>query len=78
MAATQPGRLAVVGLGPGSPGLMAPDARAELDRAQDIVGYATYVQLAGAFRPDQTLRQLLAASLAVASPSLCARARYPS
>jgi precorrin-3B C17-methyltransferase len=49
------GRLAVVGLGPGAPGLMAPDARAELDRAQDIVGYATYVQLAGDFRPDQTL-----------------------
>src|SRR3954468_7649366 len=55
MAPTTSGRLAVVGLGPGSPGLMAPDARVELDRAQDIVGYATYVQLAGAFRPDQTL-----------------------
>jgi precorrin-3B C17-methyltransferase len=55
MASITTGRLAVVGLGPGSPGLMAPDARVELDRAQDIVGYATYVQLAGAFRPDQTL-----------------------
>jgi hypothetical protein len=31
-----------------------------------------------AFRRDQTLRQLLAASLAVASPSLCARSRYSS
>jgi precorrin-3B C17-methyltransferase len=55
MDATKPGRLAVVGLGPGPAGLMAPDARAELDRAEDIVGYATYVRLAGAFRADQTL-----------------------
>jgi precorrin-3B C17-methyltransferase len=47
------GRLAVVGLGPGAAGLMAPAARAELDRAQDIVGYTTYVLLAGPFRPDQ-------------------------
>ncbi len=47
------GRLAVVGLGPGDPALMAPAARAELDHAQDIVGYATYVHLAGPFRPDQ-------------------------
>jgi len=44
------GRLAVVGLGPGAAGL-----RAELDRAQDILGYMTYVQMAGPFRPDQTL-----------------------
>lgn len=47
------GRLAVVGLGPGDAALMAPAARAELDRAQDIVGYTTYIGLAGPFRPDQ-------------------------
>jgi precorrin-2 C20-methyltransferase / precorrin-3B C17-methyltransferase len=52
---TKPGRLAVIGLGPGSAELMAPSVRAELDRAQDIVGYSTYVELAGPFRPDQRL-----------------------
>ncbi|MGQ9658571.1 MAG: precorrin-3B C(17)-methyltransferase [Thermochromatium sp.] len=45
--------MAVVGLGPGSAALMAPAVRAELDRAQDILGYTTYVTLAGPFRPDQ-------------------------
>jgi cobalt-precorrin 5A hydrolase/precorrin-3B C17-methyltransferase len=49
------GRLAVVGLGPGDAALMAPTVRAELRRAQDIVGYETYVRLAGPFRPDQTV-----------------------
>ena len=49
------GRLAVVGLGPGDAALMAPAARAELDRAQDIVGYTTYVRLAGPFGPGQTV-----------------------
>lgn len=53
--APKPGRLAVIGLGPGSAELMAPAVRAELDRAQDIVGYTTYVDLAGPFRPDQRL-----------------------
>ncbi|WP_343047052.1 precorrin-3B C(17)-methyltransferase [Allochromatium humboldtianum] len=53
--APKPGRLAVIGLGPGSAELMAPAVRAELDRAQDIVGYTTYVELAGPFRPDQRL-----------------------
>jgi len=47
------GRLSVVGLGPGSAGLIAPDARAALDDATDIVGYATYVKMAGPFRADQ-------------------------
>jgi len=47
------GRLAVIGLGPGAAELMAPAVREELDRAQDIVGYTTYVEMAGPFRPDQ-------------------------
>jgi precorrin-3B C17-methyltransferase len=34
---------------------MAPAARAELERAQDILGYGLYVRLAGPFRPDQVL-----------------------
>ena len=47
------GRLTVVGLGPGSAGLMVPDARKALDEASDILGYATYVRMAGPLRADQ-------------------------
>ncbi|HEX9449211.1 MAG TPA: precorrin-3B C(17)-methyltransferase, partial [Dongiaceae bacterium] len=53
------GRLAVVGIGPGEIGLMAPLVKTELRRAQDVLGYETYVRMAadaiGGFRPDQTL-----------------------
>ncbi|WP_245411707.1 precorrin-3B C(17)-methyltransferase [Phyllobacterium leguminum] len=47
------GRLAVVGLGPGDPALMAPAVAQELQHAEDILGYETYVRMAGPFRPDQ-------------------------
>ncbi|MGF6770795.1 cobalt-precorrin 5A hydrolase/precorrin-3B C17-methyltransferase [Paraburkholderia sp. GAS199] len=47
------GRLTVIGLGPGSAGLMVPDARAALDQATDILGYDTYVKMAGPLRADQ-------------------------
>ncbi|SFG51965.1 precorrin-3B C(17)-methyltransferase [Pseudomonas sp. NFACC45] len=47
------GRLAVIGLGPGAADLMVPAVRAELDRATDVLGYETYVRMAGPFRPDQ-------------------------
>jgi cobalt-precorrin 5A hydrolase/precorrin-3B C17-methyltransferase len=47
------GRLTVVGLGPGSADLMVPATRAALDQATDILGYATYVDMAGPFRADQ-------------------------
>lgn len=47
------GRLSVVGLGPGAAELMAPVVRRALDEAQDVLGYATYVQMAGPLRPDQ-------------------------
>ena len=49
------GRLTVVGLGPGRAGLMAPEARAALDEATDVLGYETYVTMAGPFRPEQRL-----------------------
>ena len=49
------GKLTVVGLGPGAAGWLAPDARKALDEAEDIVGYASYLGLAGPFRADQTL-----------------------
>jgi precorrin-3B C17-methyltransferase len=37
------GRLAIVGLGPGAPGLLAPDAAEALAAASDLVGYETYM-----------------------------------
>jgi cobalt-precorrin 5A hydrolase / precorrin-3B C17-methyltransferase len=47
------GRLTVIGLGPGSADLMVPAARDALTHATDILGYATYVEMAGPFRADQ-------------------------
>ncbi|MEB0041675.1 MULTISPECIES: precorrin-3B C(17)-methyltransferase [unclassified Pseudomonas] len=47
------GRLAVIGLGPGAAQLMVPAVKAELARANDILGYETYVRMAGPFRADQ-------------------------
>ncbi|MBK1693506.1 precorrin-3B C(17)-methyltransferase [Chromatium weissei] len=47
------GRLAVVGIGPGAAELLAPVVREELALAQDIVGYTTYVEMAGPFRAEQ-------------------------
>ncbi|NYH27886.1 precorrin-3B C(17)-methyltransferase [Paraburkholderia bryophila] len=47
------GRLTVIGLGPGSAELMVPAARLALDHATDILGYETYVKMAGPFRAEQ-------------------------
>ncbi|WP_345816333.1 precorrin-3B C(17)-methyltransferase [Paraburkholderia sp. PREW-6R] len=47
------GRLTVIGLGPGSAELMVPAARRALDDATDILGYETYVRMAGALRAGQ-------------------------
>lgn len=47
------GRLAVIGLGPGAAELMVPAVKAELASAEDILGYETYVRMAGPFRDDQ-------------------------
>ncbi|AWM90059.1 precorrin-3B C(17)-methyltransferase [Pseudomonas sp. 31-12] len=49
------GRLAVIGLGPGAAELMVPAVKAELARANDVLGYETYVRMAGPFREDQVL-----------------------
>lgn len=49
------GRLAVIGLGPGAADLMVPAVKHELARAQDVLGYETYVRMAGPFRDDQVL-----------------------
>ena len=43
----------MIGLGPGAAELMVPAVKAELARAEDILGYETYVRMAGPFRDDQ-------------------------
>ncbi|PTB20062.1 precorrin-3B C(17)-methyltransferase [Trinickia symbiotica] len=47
------GRLTVVGLGPGCAELTVPAARTALSEASDILGYETYLRMAGPFRDDQ-------------------------
>ncbi|MDR5857531.1 precorrin-3B C(17)-methyltransferase [Caballeronia sp. LZ062] len=49
------GTLTVIGLGPGSADLMTPAAKSALIAAQDILGYETYVRMAGPFRADQRI-----------------------
>jgi cobalt-precorrin 5A hydrolase/precorrin-3B C17-methyltransferase len=49
------GRLTVIGLGPGSAALMVPAARDALTLATDILGYATYVNMAGPFSANQRI-----------------------
>ncbi|MEL4375782.1 precorrin-3B C(17)-methyltransferase [Brucella cytisi] len=51
------GKLVVIGLGPGSRELMTPAVQHELEQAEDILGYETYVRMAEEnlrpFRADQ-------------------------
>jgi cobalt-precorrin 5A hydrolase/precorrin-3B C17-methyltransferase len=47
------GRLTVIGLGPGSADLMVPAARTALNAATDILGYDTYLKMAGPLRAGQ-------------------------
>lgn len=47
------GRLTVIGLGPGAAEFMVPAARQALDEAQDLLGYETYITMAGPLRPEQ-------------------------
>ncbi|MGI4862190.1 MAG: precorrin-3B C(17)-methyltransferase [Janthinobacterium lividum] len=47
------GTLRVVGLGPGNKALLAPAARDALQAADDILGYTTYVDMAGPFTARQ-------------------------
>ncbi|AJE23767.1 precorrin-6Y C5,15-methyltransferase (decarboxylating) /precorrin-3 methyltransferase [Azotobacter chroococcum] len=49
------GRLTVVGLGPGAADLMVPAVRRALDEAEDVLGYETYVSMAGPFHAEQRL-----------------------
>ncbi|SDH26443.1 cobalt-precorrin 5A hydrolase / precorrin-3B C17-methyltransferase [Pseudomonas flavescens] len=47
------GRLSVIGLGPGAAEHMTPAVRRVLDEAEDLLGYATYVNMAEPLRPEQ-------------------------
>jgi cobalt-precorrin 5A hydrolase/precorrin-3B C17-methyltransferase len=47
------GRLTVIGLGPGAAEFMVPAARQALDEGQDLLGYETYINMAGPLRPEQ-------------------------
>ncbi|MBP8236100.1 MAG: precorrin-3B C(17)-methyltransferase [Pseudomonas sp.] len=47
------GCLTVIGLGPGAAEFMVPAARQALDQAQDLLGYETYITMAGPLRPEQ-------------------------
>ncbi|WP_271410459.1 precorrin-3B C(17)-methyltransferase [Pseudomonas sp. Q1-7] len=47
------GRLSVIGLGPGAAEFMVPAARRALDEAEDLLGYDTYIRMAGPLRPGQ-------------------------
>ncbi len=47
------GRLTVVGLGPGAAEFMVPAVRQALDEAEDLLGYETYIRMAGPLRADQ-------------------------
>lgn len=49
------GRLSVVGIGPGCTELLAPGVRRALDQAEDVLGYETYVTMAGPYREGQCL-----------------------
>lgn len=49
------GVLAVIGIGPGAAEFMIPAAEHALVNAQDILGYDTYLKMAGPFRADQIM-----------------------
>ncbi|WP_454254839.1 precorrin-3B C(17)-methyltransferase [Pseudomonas sp. Marseille-Q8238] len=49
------GLLSVVGLGPGAADCMIPAVRQALDEAEDVLGYETYVNMAGPFHAGQVL-----------------------
>ncbi|EJM99337.1 precorrin-3B C(17)-methyltransferase [Phyllobacterium sp. YR531] len=49
------GKLTVIGLGPGDPDFMIPAVKQALKQAQDILGYETYIRMAGTFRANQII-----------------------
>jgi cobalt-precorrin 5A hydrolase/precorrin-3B C17-methyltransferase len=49
------GRLSVIGLGPGDKQFTTPAVLAELAQAQNLLGYETYIKMAGTLRDDQCI-----------------------
>lgn len=49
------GRLAVIGLGPGAAELMVPAVKTELARCTDVLGYETYIKMAGLIIDGHTI-----------------------
>ncbi len=47
------GKLSVIGIGPGSLDWRTPEAQRELAGADDLIGYETYLRMAGPFAPHQ-------------------------
>jgi len=47
------GKLSVIGIGPGSLDWRTPEAQRELAQADDLIGYETYLRMAGPFAPHQ-------------------------
>jgi len=50
------GKLSVIGIGPGSLDWRTPEAQRELAGADDLIGYETYLRMAGPFAPHQVVR----------------------
>jgi precorrin-3B C17-methyltransferase len=54
--ASRSGRLLVVGIGPGDPALLTGQARAALEAAEAVVGYAAYLDQVRPWLPDRDYR----------------------
>ncbi len=49
------GKLSVIGIGPGALDWRTPEAQRELASADDLIGYETYLRMAGPFAPHQVV-----------------------
>jgi cobalt-precorrin 5A hydrolase/precorrin-3B C17-methyltransferase len=49
------GKISVIGIGPGTLDWRTPEAQRELAQADDLIGYETYLRMAGPFAPHQVV-----------------------